>query len=129
MRPLAVFAVIQARDAKLTAKAAMNSQRAWILLESIKAPDQIHYLENEYRASPRLEFKFKVFGVVPIKIIKSQIRLHFVQLKSDSSNEPDLPIPPPTMGKSPDFSRILELAGFIILNQNFPSKWTWKIHL
>ena len=97
---LAVFAVIQAQDAKLTAKAAMNSQRAWILLERIKAPDQIHYLENEYRASSQLEFIFKVFGVVPIKIIKSQIRLHFVQLKSDSSNEPDLPIPP-NYGENP----------------------------
>ena len=99
---LAVFAVIQAQDAKLTAKAAMNSQRAWILLESIKAPDQIHYLENEYRASPQLEFKFNVFGVVPIKIIKSQIRLHFVQLESDGSNEPDLPIPP-NYGEHPGF--------------------------
>jgi hypothetical protein len=101
---LAVFAVIQAKEAKLTAKAAMNSQRAWILLESIKAPNQIGYLENEYRASPQLELIFKVFGVVPIKIIKSQIRLHFVRLKLDSPNEPDLPTPP-NYGGNPGFFR------------------------
>jgi hypothetical protein len=99
---LAVFAVFQAHAAIQTAKAAMNSQRAWILLESIKTPNQIDYLENICRSSPQLEFRFKVFGVVPIKIIRSQTRLHFVQLKSDRSNEPDLPIPP-NYGENPGF--------------------------
>jgi hypothetical protein len=101
---LAVFAAFQAHAAIQTAKAAMNFQRGWILLGSINAPSHIEYLENEYRASLQLEFKFKVIGVVPIKIINSQIRLHFVELKSASSNEPDLSIPP-NYGKNPGFSQ------------------------
>ena len=99
---IAFFAVIQARAATLTAVAAMSSQRAWILAEGIKAPNQIDidYIKNEYRASPQLEFIFKVSGVTPIQITKCRIRLHFVQQKLDSPGEPDLPISPNYGGNS-----------------------------
>jgi len=101
---IAVYAVRQAGAAELTAKVALNSQRGWILVESIKAPNQIDYFENICRASPQLEFKFKVFGIIPIKITNSRIRFHFVQRKSDSANEPDLPIQP-NYGENHGFSQ------------------------
>jgi hypothetical protein len=112
-----VAAICTLRAINKQAEIAANSQRSWIIPKGASKPD----LSGNWILSVSCEFD--VFGLSPVRVFESKIRLHFVAAKpSDGFSQaiPDLPgIPvygtPTTLDDSPEMGRIWAPGATIVV--------------
>jgi len=117
--------------ANRAAEAALNANRAWVLVEKISAPDMFSEVNTQVRneiAAVFLGFQFKVFGRTPCRVIESRFRFRLVPgRRRGAIKEPDLPEPrdygqPVTILDNPEMSKTIfpdeEFTGTVSLEED-----------